>query len=337
MTDIPSPKERVCLGLTMGDPNGIGPEIIVKALTQMIPFQGWVPLVFGDLKVLNAVREQLKSPLTFSTYDRRKLSKDSVPVLDLAVQEGWNWQLGQCSAWGGESAFQCLRTAITWTLEGKIEAIVTAPLCKEALHAAGHHFPGHTEMLSHFTNQAPPIMMLTVDQFRAIHVTTHMALREAIDSLSIQRILYVISIADQALKRLGIEHPRLGVPGLNPHSSENGMFGSEEREIIIPAIEAARSKGILCEGPVPPDTIFLRHRDGHFDAVIALYHDQAHIPLKLWGIERGVNVTLGLPIIRTSVDHGTAFDRAVQFNANPGSLIEAIHLANRFVKNSMQF
>lgn len=321
------------LGITMGDPNGIGPEVIVKSLQRMSPFNGWTPLIFGDLAVLHEVNETLQTSLEFRSFEGSFSKDKKIDVVDLAVQEDRDWCLGKMCAWGGESAHRFLTTAIEWTKEEKTHAIVTAPLCKESLHAAKHFFPGHTEMLSHYTNKARPVMMLAVDNLRAIHVTTHMALREAIEWLTADRILEVIEIAHDALLQLGITSPRIGVPGLNPHAGENGLFGTEEKDIIVPAIESARKKGIQCEGPYPPDTIFLHHRDGRLDAVIALYHDQGFIPLKLIGFDRGVNVTLGLPIIRTSVDHGTAFDRAPEYNANPNSMICAIDMAIRMVRN----
>ncbi len=350
------------LGLTLGDPNGIGPEIIIRALHQLHPFLTWQPIVFGDLEVLQAVNHQLDTPLQFvseetmlphqststetmlpyqltpspSNSANRVFDEDSyvIPVHDIAVKKDRQWQPGLLCAWGGETAYRCLVAAIEAAKTGKISAIATAPLSKAALHAAGHFFPGHTEILSHHTNQAQPVMMLTVDNLRAIHVTVHLALRQAIASLTPERILKVMRIAHQALIQMGIEKPRLGVPGLNPHASENGIFGTEERDIILPAIEQARREGMDCEGPISPDVIFIQHRDNRFDAVIALYHDQAHIPLKLIGFERGVNVTLGLPIIRTSVDHGTAFDRAALFQADPNSLIHAIHMAHQLVSSS---
>ncbi|MBF0279262.1 MAG: 4-hydroxythreonine-4-phosphate dehydrogenase PdxA [SAR324 cluster bacterium] len=320
-------------GLTMGDPNGIGPEIIIKAIHQLQPLTSWKPLVFGDLSVLQEVNAMLGNPLQFCEFNKLSPSPESVSVLNLAVSENRQWQPGKRCAWGGESSFVFLTEAIRWAMNNEISAIVTAPLCKEAMHEAGHFYPGHTEILSLQTNQALPVMMLVVDELRAIHVTTHMPLKEAIASLTIERILKVISIADKTLRQMGIQNPKFGIPGLNPHASENGLFGEEEREIIIPAIEEAEKQGIDCRGPVSPDVIFLQHREGIFDAVIALYHDQAHIPLKLLGFERGVNVTLGLPVIRTSVDHGTAFDRAALFQSDPSSMIHAIRFAQRLVSN----
>lgn len=321
----------------MGDPNGIGPEVLIRALQNLHPFNTWHPWVFGDKEILNQVSKHLKTQLVFETASTQSIDTErefpsdtwTIPVVDLAVKSGRSWSPGTLCAWGGESAYTFLRTAIKDALQEKIHAIVTAPLCKEALHAAGHHFPGHTEMLSHYTNGARPVMMLNVEPLRAIHVTAHMSLRRAIDWLTPDRIVEVMQIGHKALQSLGIANPRLGIPGLNPHASEQGLFGDEEQDIIVPAIEKARSLGIHCEGPLPPDTVFLKHQEGLFDAVIALYHDQAHIPLKLLGFERGVNVTLGLPIIRTSVDHGTAFDRAASFSANPGSMIQALLLAQQ--------
>lgn len=324
-------------GLTMGDPNGIGPEIIIRSLQKLKPWSNWQPIVFGDLDILLETNTILKEPLQF--YDIQGPSnpnEDAIPVLDLAVQESRQWEPGKLCAWGGESAYTFLTEAIQWASKDKIKAIVTAPLCKESLHEAGYFFPGHTEILSHHTNKALPIMMLAVDDLKAIHVTLHMALKDAIESLTIERIVNVMGIGNEALKSIGIEKPRLGVPGLNPHAGENGLFGTEEREIIIPAIEKARSLGIQCEGPISPDVVFLRHRAGDFDAVITLYHDQAHIAFKLLGFERGVNVTLGLPIIRTSVDHGTAFDIAAKYQSDPTSMIYAINFARQMVSKKSE-
>ncbi len=319
------------LGLTMGDPNGIGPEIIIRALHQLQPLTSWQPLVFGDLEVLQKINVILGSPLQFSNFEESVHSPKIIPVVDLTVAENRQWEPGKLSAWGGESSYVFLTEAIHWTLDHKISAIVTAPLCKEAMHAAGHFYPGHTEILSIQTNQALPVMMLVVDEMRAIHVTAHMSLKKAIASLTPERILKVIMIADKTLRQMGIQHPKFGVPGLNPHASENGLFGEEEQEIIIPAIKEAQKRGIECKGPISPDVVFLQHQNGVFDAVIALYHDQAHIPLKLLGFERGVNVTLGLPIIRTSVDHGTAFDRTALFQSDSSSLIHAILFAQKLI------
>ena len=338
------PREaEINIGLTMGDPNGIGPEVLLRALENMYPFQAWQPLIFGDPEILSAMNEGLGFSFSFETIseksvDLTKNSRDSLclPVIDLSVQEARKWELGTCSVWGGESAFQFVHSAIGFANRKIIDAIVTAPLAKKALQSAGHLFPGHTEMLSHFSNGKRSVMMLAVDDLRATMVTLHVPLRQALESLTAELILEVMEITDSGLKRMGIAKPKLGIPGINPHAGENGIFGDEEKNIILPAMELARKKGIICEGPFPPDTIFLEHRKGRFDAVVALYHDQALIPLKLYGFDRAVNITLGLPIIRTSPDHGTAFDLAPHFKASPSSMIEATKTALQMARISVQ-
>lgn len=319
------------LGLTLGDPNGVGPEVVLRALAEPPESGTWRPLIFGDWEVVRQVNQWLGEPVALRRCppDLQALPEqaEGVPVLDLAVQEARQWSLGTCCAWGGESAFRFVHEAIRWAQERRIAALVTAPLAKEALQAAGHRFPGHTEMLSHYTNGAHSVMMLAVDNLRATMVTLHMSLRGVLETLTPELILDVIQITDQALRQMQIPSPRLVVPGLNPHAGENGLFGSEEQEIIVPALEQARQMGIEVTGPLPPDTVFLRHQKGEFDAVVALYHDQALIPLKLIGFDRAVNVTLGLPILRTSVDHGTAFDIAPRLQADPGSMVAAIRMA----------
>ena len=327
-------KRKPIIGLTMGDPNGIGPEIIVKALTKLNSCLDWHPVIFGDAWVLEQVINKLGSNLQLRVCENLDELTAGPCIVDLKVHSGRNWNLGQVGAWGGESSFQFLKVAIEAALANQIDAITTAPISKTALHMAGHHFPGHTEILSAFSNGAPPIMMLTVEGLRAVHVSTHVSLLNAIEQLQPKRILEVAQVTHDTLRRMGIENPRLALPGLNPHAGEEGLFGDEEEEILLPALNLMEEAGINCIGPISPDTVFLRHRQGEFDAVIALYHDQSHIALKLLGFEKGVNVTLGLPLIRTSVDHGTAFDRASQFNADSGSMEAAIKLAICFVTNS---
>ena len=335
-------KLEIKIGLTMGDPNGIGTEVLIRALQFLHPFQNWEALIFGDAEILTKMNEALGAPFSFEVISKNYSmhtngSADSfcIPVIDLSVEKDRKWKLGTCSAWGGESAFQFVHSAIDWANRKKIAAIVTAPLAKEALQSAGHLFPGHTEMLSHYSQGARSVMMLAVDDLRATMVTLHISLRQALDSLTTERILEVMEITDSGLKSMGIPNPILGIPGLNPHAGENRLFGDEEYNIIRPAMELARRKGLRCEGPFPPDTIFLEHRKGRFDAVVALYHDQALIPLKLFGFERAVNITLGLPIIRTSPDHGTAFELAPRMEANPSSMIEAISMAVQMAQSSL--
>ena len=323
----------------MGDPNGIGPEVLLRALENIHPFEAWQPLIFGDTEILREMNKILGFNFSFEAISGKdgsltNNSRDSfcIPIIDLSVQKNRKWELGTCSVWGGDSSFQFVHGAIDFANRKIIDAIVTAPLAKEALQAAGHIFPGHTEMLSHFSNGKRSVMMLTVDDLRASMVTLHVSLRQALESLTHELILEVMEITTSGLKRMGIYKPKLGIPGINPHAGENGLFGDEEDNIIRPAMELARKKGIICEGPFPPDTIFLEHRKGRFDAVIAFYHDQALIPLKLYGFDRAVNITLGLPLIRTSPDHGTAFDLAPQIKANPSSMIEAIKTALKMAR-----
>ena len=322
----------------MGDPNGIGPEVLLRALKSMYPFENWMPLIFGDYEILIKINHHLSTPFSFEIISenskilqKKSKRKFCIPVIDLTINKDRNWEHGKCNKWGGESAFQFIVKAITFAKQKKIDALVTAPISKEAINAAGYSFPGHTEILSHFCNVKRSVMMLSVDDLRATMVTLHISLRQAIESLSSELILEVIEITNLGLKKMGILNPTIGIAGLNPHAGENNLFGDEENNIIIPAIDIALKKGILCKGPFPPDTVFLEHRKGLFDVVLALYHDQALIPLKLYGFERAVNITLGLPIIRTSPDHGTAFKLAPLFNANPCSMIEAIKIARKMV------
>jgi 4-hydroxythreonine-4-phosphate dehydrogenase len=228
-------------------------------------------------------------------------------------------------------------------MEGRVDGTVTCPIHKEAIHAAGHHFSGHTEIYAHFTHTGKYAMLLADDHLRVVHVSTHVSLRRACDLVKKERILDVISLMDDALKKLGIPNPRIGVAGLNPHSGEHGLFGNEEAEEIIPAICEAGGKGILASGPVPPDSLFAQAKGGHYDGCVAMYHDQGHIPFKYSGFEwdeltgtmktiKGVNVTLGLPIIRTSVDHGTAFEIAGKGTASPDALFNAVSFAVKLCK-----
>jgi 4-hydroxythreonine-4-phosphate dehydrogenase len=247
----------------------------------------------------------------------------------------------------GEAAFQCVKKVIELAMAGEIDGTVTNALNKEAINFAGHHYPGHTEIFAEFTGTQKYTMMLAYKDLRVVHVSTHVSLREACDDVKKQRVLDIIRIANQTCKNLGITEPKVGVAGLNPHSSENGMFGTEEKDEIIPAIEEAKAEGITIDGPVSPDSIFPQARGGWYDIVVCMYHDQGHIPLKLlgfvydkrkggWDTVEGVNVTLGLPIIRTSVDHGTGFDHAGDGSANELSLVNAIEYAIALSKYSVK-
>lgn len=315
------------LALTMGDPSGVGPEIIALALEDETFAANC--LVIGDLKRLRTGARKAGSSTRYRVADSpcRAGNDGLVPVLQIDLTDQ-ALPFGQLSAQSGECAYQCLVKAIDLAMAGTIDAVVTAPLNKESLHMAGHMYPGHTEILAERTGTDETVMMLSAGAMRVLHVTTHIPLSRVPGAISTERIERVLELGDEALKKMGIKKPLFGVAGLNPHAGESGIFGNEEKNIIIPAIENARGRGIRVEGPIPPDVVFLKMHRGKYDAIIAMYHDQGHIPLKLLAFESGVNVSLGLPIIRTSVDHGTAFDIAGKGLADPGSLTEALRLAS---------
>ena len=268
----------------------------------------------------------------------------TIDVLDMGLIDVSRLQRGQVSAECGDASFRYVTKVIELAMAGKIDATVTNAFNKEAVSLAGHHYSGHTEIYAELTGTKNYTMMLAHENLRVVHVSTHVSLREACDRVKKQRVLDVIRIADQACRDLGIEKPRIGVAGLNPHSGEHGLFGREEIDEIIPAIEAAQAEGICADGPVPPDTVFSKARGGWYDIVVAMYHDQGHIPLKVvgfvynhdkkaWDAVAGVNITLGLPIIRVSVDHGTAFDQAGTGTASELSLRNSIEYAVMFAEN----
>lgn len=333
---------RAPLLITMGDPAGIGPEIIVRAFAAG---QAAGCAVVGDLAVMRRATalwpdRPLPIALIDGPADVAALPPDCLPLLQApGLAEGMaGLPWGRIDGRNGAAATACIEHAVARVQAGEACGLVTAPLHKEALAAAGVDFPGHTEMLQALATRGgtPPAvrMMLANDELRVVLVTIHMALREAIDAISTDAVLQTLRIAHRALQSFGIRHPRLGVAGLNPHAGEGGLFGREEIEIIAPAVEAARAEGIDARGPHAPDTVFMRARDaaghpGEFDAVVAMTHDHGLIPVKYLGVEQGVNVTLGLPFVRTSPDHGTAFDIAGQGRADPASLCAAIRMARR--------
>jgi len=336
--------ERPIIGITMGDPASIGPEITVKAFARPEIREVSRPLVIGDLRVLERARRIVGHEdialNAVSSPSEAAFAPDCIDVLDMALVDPDRLPVGQVSAEAGEAAFRYVEKVIALALSGEVDGTVTNAISKEAINLAGHHFSGHTELYAAYTDTKRYTMMLAHGDLRVVHVSTHVSLREACDRVKKERVLEVIRIAWQACRDLGIESPRVGVAGLNPHSGENGMFGREEIDEIMPAIRAARAEGIDADGPVPPDTVFSKARGGWYDIVVAMYHDQGHIPLKLlgfvydrqqgrWDAVEGVNITLGLPIVRTSVDHGTAFDQAGLGTANPLSLINAVGYAAR--------
>ena len=323
-------RERPILGITLGDPAGIGPEITLKALADPAMYRIARPLAIGDARALARDLHLAPAALRLNPIARPaegRFEPGTVDVLDLGDADPASFALGEVSATAGNAAFTAVRAAIERAVAGEIDAIVTAPLNKEAMNLAGHHYAGHTEILADLTHSRDVSMMLTSGQMRVLHVSTHVSLREAIERTKHDRIVKVLRLARTAVRALGIAEPRIGVAGLNPHAGEGGLFGDEEIREIIPAIATARAAGIDASGPIPGDTIFVRMGRGEFDAVIAMYHDQGHIPIKLMGFDSGVNVTIGLPIIRTSVDHGTAFDIAGRGIAKHGSMIDAIEVA----------
>ncbi|ARI78668.1 4-hydroxythreonine-4-phosphate dehydrogenase PdxA [Halobacillus mangrovi] len=318
------------IAITMGDPSGIGAEITVKALNDPDIYEQCNPFVIGDLKILRRALHVTGVELELHPITEPKDAEyqhGTIDILDLdLVTEDLKW--GEVSSEAGNAAFHYLKKAIALTNENKIHGICTAPLNKEALHKAGHIYPGHTEILAELTNTKDYAMMLSAPDLRVIHVTTHIGLMDAIKKIDSDRVYKVIELADTTLKKAGIESPRIAVCGINPHAGENGLFGNgEEEEKVIPGIQKAQESGINVQGPLPADTLFFRAKRGDFDIVVAQYHDQGHGPIKVLGLEAGVNITVGLPIIRTSVDHGTAFDIAGKNIASELSLKEALHLA----------
>ncbi len=328
-----------CLAITMGDPAGIGPEIIVKAARRLQPRLAAGDmrlLVIGHRSALHAARSVLHETLEFPGTT----AETDLPALSMlaAAEEREPLPFGKISPEAGRFAYLAVEKAVTLAQQGRIDAIVTAPLNKEALNLAGYHFAGHTDMLAALTNTKSSVMLLAHGDMRVSHVTTHVALENVPGLLTAERLRRTIDITHQAMLDLGIERPRIAVAALNPHAGEGGLFGRQDIEISTPVIAQCNADGLTVSGPVPGDTVFVKLRARQFDAVVAMYHDQGHIPVKLlgfnvdpvtgeWKALSGVNITLGLPVIRTSVDHGTAFDIAGTGAANEDSLIEAIDYA----------
>ena len=313
------------IGITMGDPSGVGPEIIVKALKEMSPELRSASAVIGNLGLLKRADKLVGAGLSFTdTLDARG---GAVPVVHVATKDESQIRDGEISAAGGEAAYQYVVKAVELALAGKIAVIVTAPLNKAAMHAAGHHFDGHTELLAHLTGASSSFMLLASEKLSAVHVSTHVSLRGATQRGSTERVLATIRAGNDHFKALGLASPRIAVAGLNPHCGEGGIFGTEEIDHIAPAVEQAQREGINVKGPISGDTVFYRALKGEFDLVVAQYHDQGHIPTKLIAFDETVNVSLGLPIRRTSVDHGTAFDIAWQGKASPVNMRAAVAYA----------
>ncbi|MBN2328474.1 MAG: 4-hydroxythreonine-4-phosphate dehydrogenase PdxA [Candidatus Omnitrophica bacterium] len=333
------------LAVTMGDIAGVGPEIIAKALRHQDVFEKCRPLIIGSERALRRGMEFSQSSFSFQTIQHgQEIPTDFNGVLLLNDESFFDdhLPLTAVDASAGASAFSWLDQGIQLALQKKAAAIVTAPLNKEALNEAGHHYAGHTEILAEKTGTKEYCLMLIAGRFRVVHVTCHTAIANVSSLLSRDRIVSAINLFDQALSRLDEERPRIAVCALNPHAGEGGLFGDEERRVILPAIEYCASEGVNVEGPFPSDSIFPQMVGGRYDGAVAMYHDQGHIAFKLinfgfdslskeWGKVSGVNVTLGLPIIRTSVDHGTAFDIAGSGKASEQSLLDAIDVALKLI------
>ena len=338
--------DKIILAVTMGDPSGIGPEIAAKAFADPLVFEKCSPLLIGNVAVMeeairltgvklkvNAIEDVKQARLTFGIIDIYHIPADLSKITQ-----------GKVTAEAGDLAFKAVRKAIELAMNGEVDGTVTGPIHKEAINLAGHHFSGHTEIYAHFTGTEKYTMLLADEKIKVTHVSTHVSLRKACDLVTRQRVFDVIRLTSDALKRIGIPDPRIGVAGLNPHAGDGGLFGNEETEEILPAIHEAKALGIHVAGPYPPDTLFALANGGSFDGCVAMYHDQGHIPFKLvgfiWDEEKqamksvkGVNITLGLPIIRTSVDHGTAFEIAGKGIASPDALVFAMDYAIKLYQN----
>ena len=315
------------IGITMGDASGVGPEIVVKSLTHKVVYEQCRPLVIGDARRLEQANEIVHGSAKIRRIKdatEAKYEAGIIDCIDLNLIPD-DLPFGQLSAVAGDAAYQYIARAVELAQAQQIDAICTAPLNKEALHAGGHKFPGHTEMLAHLTGVKEVSMMLVAPQLRVIHVTTHIGIIDAIRKIEPGLVQRTIERGNATLVKAGIAKPRIGVCGINPHAGESGLFGyGEEEEKIIPAVKILQERGLDVTGPLPADTLFFRAGRGDFDLVVAMYHDQGHGPVKVLGLEAGVNVTVGLEVIRTSVDHGTAFDIAGKGIADERSLLEAL-------------
>ena len=333
--------ELPIIAVTMGDAAGVGPEVIMKSLAHAWVYAQCRPLVIGDAARLRAADKVTGTRLKVRTIavdelDRVIYEPGTVNCIDLQlIPHDLPW--GKLSAVAGDAAYRYIETASRLAMEEKVAAICTAPLNKEALHAGGHNFPGHTELLAALTGTKEVSMMLSTPKMRVVHVTTHIGLIDAIAKIEPGLVERTIARGHAALEKAGIENPKIAVCGINPHAGENGLFGyGEEETKIAPAIEACRRRGWNVEGPLPADTLFFRAQRGDFDLVVAMYHDQGHGPVKALGLESGVNITIGLPVIRTSVDHGTAFDIAGTGKADERSMLEALRLAIELAPQHVQ-
>ena len=335
------------VGITMGDPASIGPEIAIKALLMPEVTAMCRPLVVGDAAVMRYTNELLQLGAKIRAVKgvgEAKFEPGVIDVLDMGTVDMTKFKWGEVSAMAGHASFEAVRKVIELAMTGELAATVTGPINKKSINDAGHHFAGHTEIYAHYTGTKKYGMLLVEDNLKVIHVSTHVSLRQACDLVKKDRVLAVIALLQDGLMRLGEKNLRIGVAGLNPHAGDSGLFGTEDDQEILPAVVEARRQGYDVEGPVPPDTLFAKAATGHYGGVVAMYHDQGHIPFKLNGFKwnaakqrmdsvKGVNITMGLPIIRTSVDHGTAFEIAGKGIASPDAMVLAIEAAVQLSRN----
>ena len=334
-------KEKPVIAITMGDPASIGPEIAVKALLEDSIMEACQPVIIGDAAVFEQIIQLLKLNAKVNriqNVSEARFEKGIIDVLDLGNTDLGALKFGEISAMAGHASFEAVRKAIELAMSGEVDATVTGPINKKSINEAGHHFAGHTEIYAHYTRTNKYAMLLVEEQLKVIHVSTHVSLRQACDLVKKDRILEVVDLLHKGLMQLGESNLKIGIAGLNPHAGDNGLFGTEDDLEIKPAVEEARRRGYDVEGPVPPDTLFAKAATGTYGGVVAMYHDQGHIPFKLngfkWNAEKqqmdsvkGVNITMGLPIIRTSVDHGTAFEIAGKGIASADAMVLAIESA----------
>ncbi len=332
--------------ITMGDPAGVGPEVTVKALTHADVYKKCCPIVIGDSAAIEDMIRVCNLPLRvneISDVSGAKGDFGDVDIINLNLLKPGEWEYKKNTALGGKVSYEYITKGIQMAMDKKVSAVITAPISKESLHLAGFSYSGHTEIFADQTKTKDYAMLLASSELHVIHVSTHVSLREACDRVKKDRVLECIRLANEGMRQLGYDRPRIAVAGLNPHCSENGLFGNEEEKEIIPAIEAAKNEGIIVEGPVSPDVVFVKTQAGQYDIVVAMYHDQGHIPLKLNGFKynrhtnkyetmSGINCTIGLPIVRSSVDHGTAFGKAGEGRANEGSMLDAIYAGIRMAE-----
>ena len=340
-------ENKPIIGISMGDPASIGPEVTVKSVAMEEIREICKPIIIGDANVLEKAVGISRLNLRINKIKQvseAKFEKGTVDAIDMQNVSIENHKMGKVSAEYGNAAFENVVKLIDLALKKELDATVTGPIHKESINLAGHKFSGHTEIYAKYTRTKRYAMLLVEEDLRVIHVSTHVSLREACDLVKKERILKTIELLDEACKRIGIEKPRIGIAGLNPHSSDGGLFGNEEEKEIIPAIQEALAKGYNVEGPIPSDTLFPKAIGGVYDGCVVMYHDQGHIPFKVVGFKwdksakqmksvRGVNITLGLPIIRTSVDHGTAMEIAGQNIASADAMVLAIKYAVRLNKS----